>query len=399
MGDNRVPRLLILNQMAGPLTWELAEDLGKALGSVALLTGHPDTLAKGSQSGVQLYPAIAYQRDSYARRVFTWLVYCLQAFLWVWRFPSQVPLLVFSNPPFLCWLGYVLKRLRGQSYAVMVHDIYPDILVGLKKIAETHPLVRLWRRLNRVAYENAQVVMTLGDVMADNLAKQFDAEKTRAGRVHVVYPWVDTDLFKPIPKTENWFAQKYNQVDKLTVMYSGNMGLGHDIETILAAAWRLRDDPHIHFMFIGAGPKWKLVDETIHAERLTNVTLLPWQPEEILPYVFATADVGVVSLDDGLQGLAVPSKTFYMMAVGAAILGLSKRPSDLQLVIERYQCGVCVEPGDVEGLAQAVVRYRDDENFLAKCRQSARLAAENHFSRVKNTHRILCDLGNYVARG
>ena len=38
------PALLILNQMAGPMTWELAEDVGEALGCVALLTGHPDTL-------------------------------------------------------------------------------------------------------------------------------------------------------------------------------------------------------------------------------------------------------------------------------------------------------------------------------------------------------------------
>ena len=40
------PVILVLNQMAGPLTWQLVEELTVAVGPVALLTGHPDTLQK-----------------------------------------------------------------------------------------------------------------------------------------------------------------------------------------------------------------------------------------------------------------------------------------------------------------------------------------------------------------
>ena len=88
---NSQPALLILNQMAGPITWELAEDLGKQFGAVALLTGHPDTLAKGSttnsadSAGVLLYAAAPYQRGSFPRRAWSWLRYLVQAFFWLWR--------------------------------------------------------------------------------------------------------------------------------------------------------------------------------------------------------------------------------------------------------------------------------------------------------------------------
>ncbi len=174
MTKNRPPKLLILNQMAGPMTWELAEDLGEALGSVAVLTGHPDTLAKGSTEKVALHPAPAYQRGSYPRRALSWVRYVARAFFWLWRWPKEVPILLFSNPPILCWLGLVMKRLRGQRYAVMVHDIYPNILVNLNGVSEKHPVIRVWFRLNRWAYENAQVVMTLGEYMAANLEKQFE---------------------------------------------------------------------------------------------------------------------------------------------------------------------------------------------------------------------------------
>ncbi len=320
MNPSNPPVLLILNQMAGPMTWELAEDLGKALGPVALLTGHPDTLAKGSRETVYLYPAAPYQRGRYPRRVFSWLQYLIQALFWIGRWPRKTPLLLFSNPPLLPWLGVLMRRLRGHPYGVMVHDIYPDLLVRLGVVSERHLITRVWRGLNRKGYEHAEVVMTLGECMAANLAQQFDAGRTNAGRIEVIYPWADTEVIRPIPKEENWFAQRYNQVDKLTVMYSGNMGIAHDIETMLAAAQRLQDVPDVHFMFIGAGPKWSLVADTIHEKKLTNVTLLPWQPEADLPFTLATGDMAVVSLESYAQGLAIP-KSRVRAGRGLCVVG------------------------------------------------------------------------------
>lgn len=382
------PALLILNQMAGPMTWELAEDGGAALGCVALLTGHPDTLQK-SHPAVQLFPAAPYQRGSFPRRALSWLHYWGQALRWLWRWPKSTPMLLFSNPPILCWLGLLMRTLRGQRYTVMVHDIYPDVVVRVAGYSERHPLIRLWRWLNRKAYERADVVMTLGEYMAANLERQFDSGKTRAGKVEVVYPWVDTNRIKPIPKAENWFAQQHGQVDKLTVMYSGNMGLGHDIETMLAAARELQDVPAIHFMFIGAGPKWQLVKETLDREGLRNVTLLGWQPEEALPAVLATADIGLVALEETLRGLAVPSKTFYMMAAGAAMLCLSEQPSDLQSMVDATGSGHLVKIGDVAHLLSVLQAWIDNHPQLNQIKQQARLVACSQFARDGKAKAIL----------
>ncbi|HRV93787.1 MAG TPA: glycosyltransferase family 4 protein [Anaerolineae bacterium] len=398
-GQQLKPSLLILNQMAGPLTWELAEDLETALGPVALLTGHPDTLAK-THAAVRLYRAPAYQREGYLHRVLSWLAYMIRAFIWLLGQPKETPLLLFSNPPMLCWLGYLMHRLRGQTYSVMVHDIYPDVLLRAGLLSEAHPLIKLWRGLNRRAYEHAKVVMTLGECMAENLAQQFDPTQTAAGKVEVIYPWVDTEQIKPIPKADNWFAQKYNQVDKLTVMYSGNMGLAHDIETMLAAAEQLQGAPKIHFMFIGAGPKWALVEETIREKRLTNITLLPWQLEEDLPYSLATADIGLVSLDELARGMAFPSKTFMLMAAGAAIVGLSCEPSDLQLTIERSGCGVNLESQDVAGLVTKIGQLRKDGTLLGQYRRAAWRATEHEFSRTygMGVFRSLLKMQNQISQ-
>jgi glycosyltransferase involved in cell wall biosynthesis len=370
--------------MAGPLTWELAEDLGARQGRVALLTGHPDTLAKGSTDGVKLFPAIPYERGSFSRRVISWLRYMVQAFFWLWRWPAEIPLLLYSNPPMLCWLGLVVHTLRGTRYAVMVHDIYPDVLIKLAGYAETHPLPRIWRRLNRAAYQHAELVMTLGECMAAALSEQFDPGRTPAGKVEVIYPWADTAKVMPLAKADNWFARQHEQVGKLTAMYSGNMGLGHDIESMLAAARELRDLPDVHFMFVGAGPKWTLVQQTLQAESLPNVTLLGWQPEEALPYMLACADVALVSLEPEMEGLAVPSKSVFALAAGSALVALAGPGGELAQWISRYRCGRRVGP-DTHELSQALSDYHSQPAALLADRLAAREAAETAFDRGLNT--------------
>jgi glycosyltransferase involved in cell wall biosynthesis len=315
-------------------------------------------------------------------------MYIGHAFIWLQRWPAHIPCLLFSNPPLLPWLGYGLRRWRRRPYAVMIHDIYPDVLVRLKGLAENSLLTRVWRWLNRVSYEQADVVMTLGDCMAATLAGQFDPTRTRAGRLEIIHPWADTTKLGPLPKAENWFARNQAQVGKLTVMYSGNMGMGHDIETMLNAARRLRPARDIHFMFIGAGPKWQIVADYLRHEAPANVTLLPWQPEAVVPFSLATADVAMVSLEAGAEGLAFPSKALSAMAAGSALLGLSHTPSDLQVLIEQFHCGLNIKPGDVEGLVKAIITFQNNPTFIKKCRERSRIAVEQNFGRGQNIAKI-----------
>jgi thymidylate kinase len=385
-----LPSLLILNQMAGPMTWELAVDLGSALGQVAMLTGHPDTLAKGSNQGVSLHRSVAYRRGTALERSWCWFRYAVHAFFWVWRFPATTPILAFTNPPVIPWVCWMLRVLRGTPYAIMVHDIYPDAAVRLGFASPRHPIVRLWQRLNRSAYQRSTAVLALGKHMAAYLEQQFDPALTRAKRIRIVPPWADGLRMACPKKEDNWFARKYRQVDCLTVMYSGNMGRGHDIETLLEVAERLRDDRRVHFMFIGAGPKWNTVKEFLiqRPSGHDNVTLLRWQDESVIPFSLATADVSVVSLEPELTGLAVPSKAYYFLAAGAPLLGLCHDDCELADTIQQFRCGHVVTPGDADALCATIQRLTEHPTILRDWQDGAKKASQ-HYSRKKNTQRFL----------
>ncbi len=100
---------------------------------------------------------------------------------------------------------------------------------------------------------------------------------------------------------------------------AGNLGATHNIEFIIEMAGALKDERNIHFLIIGEGAKWQLVEKAIEQEKLDNITLLPFQSEEVLPYSMATGDIAIVSMQPGSEGLMVPSKAFCNSSPGYVI--------------------------------------------------------------------------------
>jgi glycosyltransferase involved in cell wall biosynthesis len=141
-------------------------------------------------------------------------------------------------------------------------------------------------------------------------------------------------------------------------------------------------------MIIGAGPRWSEIAESIERNGDTNITLLPLQAESVLPFSLATADIALVSLETGMEGISMPSKTYYCMAAGAAIVGICPERSDLAYVIREHDCGASIAPGDADGLARIIDRLSASPNELARLRRNARTAAVQTFSRDVNTRTV-----------
>lgn len=379
------PKLVLVNQSAGPLFVELAEDLAGNIGLSFLVTGARPEIRCPQ---LMLRPAPAYDRRNLFTRLWSWMRFLLVAQREILSLKPTVPLLVVSNPPMLPWLALLSHLFCGRNYIVLVYDIYPDILINLGKIRSSSLLIHLWRYFNLLSYHHAAQVVTLGSHMARTLQQAARAQRLSV-QVSIVPTWVDTDRFVPLDKASNDFALRHGQGVKLTVLYSGNIGFSHDIGILIDAARILCDVESFHFVIIGGGPGKTALVEQVRRGNLANVTFLPYQPEEMLPYSLASADVAVVSIGRGAEGLMMPSKTYYAMAVGSALIGISHPPNDLTEVIEQYGCGVNVLPGDVEGLVAALQRFLADEDYLRAARRKARDAAVQHFSRAMNTKRFL----------
>jgi glycosyltransferase involved in cell wall biosynthesis len=377
-----MPRLLFLKQTSGLRHWfrEMCIDLSSFEGEAIVFSD----LRAEKTATVTFENGPKYSSKSDSARIWTWLHYFVKALIFTLRVKGNPVLFIVAQPPFLPLIGFLQKKLLKRRYVVWVDDVYPDVLFRYGRLPQSSRIIRLWGAINRRVLGEADHVFTLGPYMMQVLSKYIPTNVPTT----VVPTWVDTDFIRPISKANNPFAQVHGQQDKFTVMYSGNLGETHDIAAILTAARELRDRADIHFMIIGSGPQWHSIASSVEGAKDPNISVLPLQPSEILPYSLATADVALVSMGKGVEGISMPSKTYYCMAAGSVILAIAAEQSDLADVIETCHCGTRVSPGDSGSLATTIRYYADHSEITARIKANARAAAETKFSRVVNTRKV-----------
>jgi len=327
--------------------------------------------------GVSLTRLTAYDKSSVLRRLTTWTQFTLKA---TWRLlhrERHIPLFVVTNPPFMPIAAWVLHAFQGRRYILLEWDIYPQILVVMGLIDSGNIIYRLWRIGHAQALRHADVIITIGNGLADELRRiAGDAELP----VSVIPNWVDTDWIRPLPPGKNPFVREHQLEDKLVILYSGNLGSTHSIETILEVARLMADAPDVIFLIIGEGSKRHIVESSIERGTTPNVRLLPLQPAHRLPLSLSSGHIGIVTLQKGYECLSMPSKTYAMMAAGNAILGISQPPNDLEATIRRHECGANFMPDEPVAISVWIRKLMNDHSLLQTLQTRSRQAAVTEFS-------------------
>ncbi len=365
---------IVLNQSQSPVFQRMLEQLSVTLGACLVLTGMPYPVERGRLETCTLP---MYERGSIPRRAWSWLLFAVASFVRVLRLPNRPFLLAVTNPPMLPHLAWLAHKMRGNPYGLLVWDIYPDHMVNMGWLRKNGLLARLWNRMNSWAMLDASVIITLGESMSGALLSQLGQHSSRV-RIEVIPNWADTDQLRPIPKAENPFAAEHGQVDKVTVLYSGNMGTTHELDTIVESARMLQGEPRISFLLIGDGLGRDEVERA--AAGLGNVRLLPRQPWELLPYSLATGDIGIVTQKPGSERLSMPSKTYSLMAAGCVLLASTHGDSDLARLVRTWNLGAVCAQSDAGALADAISQLARDRDALAESRSRTRRVAVEHYS-------------------
>jgi len=379
MNSGRYSKFLFLNQVSGSLFRELAEDVANQIGRSDLLTGYKYEINRFTDSRLTIIEAPEYDRKTVMTRFLSWIKYFIAALRVSFKSHPATIIFIVSNPPFLPLIGYLLNLFRRQRYVVLVYDIYPDILESLGEIKKNGFIALLWRAFNRHVWGKAEIVFTIGEYMRNNINTIISTKNK--SKVIVIPNWADESFIKPIVKEKNWFAIENSQINKLTIQYSGNIGNTNSFKTIIDAAIIMKDDIDICFMIIGTGSKWGMIKKNIIDANLTNVMLLPFQKEDIVPFSLATADIAIITLEKGIEGLSVPSKTAYAMASGAALITISCGVNEISDVVTNNKCGINIEPGDSDGLARAIRYFKENKQYLSSCKENSRKSMELFYSR------------------
>jgi glycosyltransferase involved in cell wall biosynthesis len=254
-------------------------------------------------------------------------------------------------------------------------DVYPDIAValGMPAIGRLGWFLDYPRR-------RADAVIALGDCMEERLLRRGILED----RIHVVENWADGRRTCPLSFPPDL---------PLRILYSGNLGLAHDVATIRGAMERLANDPRFHFDFAGGGPQRKELHEFCRNRGIENVSFRPYVLRDQLGASLAAGHVGLVTQNPATLGAVVPSKTYGLMAAGRPVLYIGPATATPALVTRRFDCGWQFECGDVDGVVGLLERLVTHPEEIRQKGERARRAFVEHYDMPAGVARICRVLG------
>ena len=296
-----------------------------------------------------------------------------------------------TDPPLVSVVAGWVARLRGARLVNWLQDLYPEVAVNLGMAPARGLGGWLLRRLRDGSLRHAAANVVLGRKMRERVvARGVDPKK-----VVVIPNWADGALLRPMEGDANPLRAEWGLEDRFVIGYSGNLGRVHEFRTVLDAAEALRAQADIVFLFIGGGAQKVALTKAAEERGLSNILFKPYQPRESLGQSLGAADVHLVTLRPELEGLVVPSKFYGVAAVGRPAIFIGDPGGEIGSVVREAECGICVQQGDVEGLAQAITALRDDSALRERMGANARRVFEERYDRaiaVEEWRRLLRDV-------
>ena len=336
----------------------------------------------------------APRQKSVKRRLATNLIFSAAVFgqLLLRRKRYDVILAVTAPPTVPC-AANLFQRLTGTPYVYLVYDLYLDMAITLGIVPRDSRMVKVFKNVQGDWLNRAAKVIVLGRCMRDFVEKHYGVAREK---LEVAPIPANLRVVNPAPR-DTQFRRAHN-LSGFLVMYAGNFAKYQDFDTLLDAAKLLSDRPDITFLFVGDGTKHGYIRARIESEGIKNAKMLPFVPEENFSDMMASADVSLVSLEKGVEGLAVPSKFYNILASARPAVVVSHGTSEVARIVDESGCGRHIEPENPAQLAQVLRELADDPAEAASMGRRGRKLCEDNYS-VENIARRFHDILHSVGRG
>lgn len=258
-------------------------------------------------------------------------------------------------PTLFCTPGMrLLAKLSGARTLLHIQDYEVDAMLGLGMAGSgrSGKVAKLASAFERSGLHNVDNVSTISRSMMNKAC-----EKGVAPEKVIFFPnWSEVSRFREVPETlVTALRQRLGLPDeRKIILYSGNIGEKQGLESVIAAAEQLREQPWLFAIVGQGGGKARL--EKMAAERgLDNVKFLPLQSYEDLPALLAIGDCHLVIQKRGAADAVLPSKLTNILAVGGNAVITAEPQTELgQLCLDNPGIAVCVTPESVPSLVDGI---------------------------------------------
>lgn len=312
--------------------------------------------------------------EGFLKRTLNYVIYMLMTILTA-PFLPKFDVVISTSPQFFNGLaGYFVSRIKRAPWLLEIRDLWPESILAVGAI-KNRAIIGFLECLERFAYHKADAIVPVTQAFKAHIVNLGVVEE----KVSVIRNGVNLALFETVTKNTT-LANEWGLNDKFVAAYVGTHGMAHGLDTILAAAERLRDNPDIVFLMVGDGSERARLEQAVEARKLTNIIMRGQQPKAMMPEIWSITDVSLVLLKRlDLFKTVIPSKIFESMAMSVPIvLGVE---GEVKGIIEQAQTGLCIEPESAEQLANALLELKEDRTLYTELSARGRPYVSSEFDR------------------
>ena len=152
------------------------------------------------------------------------------------------------------------------------------------------------------------------------------------------------------------------------------------MKTFVRAAKLLEDKDNIIFLFVGNGVKKHSARMLADELNVCNIIWRDFVPLDQLSDSLACCHVSLISLRDGLEGVAVPCKFYGILESERCVLALVPPKSEIAMAIDDDDVGFHIKPGEHQELAEKISLLSEKSELVKVTSKNARRAYENKYS-------------------
>ena len=289
---------------------------------------------------------------------------------------------IYNNPWQLFGVEIVARAtMRYQiPYMIAIQDIYPECLFTSKHYNSLMKNVAslLLKQIDKYNQKHAASIRTITNEMAAYLSSTRNIPRDH---YIVVNNWQNDEDFEDVIEAP--------ESGLLRFVYTGSINLHANVDLIIKAFAKAAI-PNSELIIYGGGDQKAVCVKMVEELGLRNVSFGFAKRTEI-PQIQANASALVLALPSGNGNLCLPSKMTSYMLSGKPVIASIDQDSATTRFIKEAQCGISVEPDNVDALADGLKSF---STMPFKQRQAlgtnSRLFAEKHLTRNVNLQ-MVCD--------
>ena len=252
-----------------------------------------------------------------------------------------------------------LKRARS---ALIMHDLFPDVLVMSGLLKPTSLLTRAIAGANALMFRLLNIVIIIGRDTERPLSRY---QALKRDKIRFIPNWATlVPAVRPI-RSDNPYRRVH--AARFVVGLSGNLGFTHDPLIVFEAARLLRNESDIHFLLSGWGMGFEKLKLLQAEANLPNVTLVGRVDDEDLEPFLAAANIWIIPYRKNVAGVSVPSRFYNLLAIGRPVILVSEPDAEAAMTVKEKNLGWVVTPDRPDQLAKTIrAASRSDDSSIAE---------------------------------